>query len=192
LKTRSRQDLRNIQMISQSADTALNPRQTIRTILSRPLKIHLGLGSGDIDRRIRELLGVVELPTALADRYPGEISGGQKQRVAIARALAAEPELIICDEITSGLDQLVAESILKLLLKRQQDFGLSFLFISHNLGVVDAIADEVIVMFQGSVVDQGLKSKVLSPPHHKYTAELLASVPEMNPDWLGKALKARR
>ena len=191
LTMRSRADLRNIQMIYQTADTALNPRQTINTILTRPLKLHLGLNSADATRRIGDLLEMVELPSTFANRYPGELSGGQKQRVAIARALAAEPQLIICDEITSGLDQLVAENILKLLLRRLKELGLSYLFITHDLSAVDAIADDVVVMCQGRVVDQGLRSMVLAPPRHRYTAELLASVPGMNPDWLDNLLAAR-
>jgi peptide/nickel transport system ATP-binding protein len=191
LKMRSRADLRNIQMIYQTADTALNPRQTIGTILTRPLKLHLGLNSADATGGIGDLLEMVELPSTFASRYPGELSGGQKQRVAIARALAAEPQLIICDEITSGLDQLVAENILKLLLRRLKDLGLSYLFITHDLSAVDAIADDVVVMCQGRVVDQGLRSMVLAPPRHRYTAELLASVPGMNPDWLDNLLAAR-
>src|SRR4029078_4990681 len=122
---------------------------------------------------------------------PGELSGGQKQRVSIARALAAEPELIICDEVTSALDQIVQEGILRLLLRLQGKNGVSYLFITHDIATVKAIADEIVVMHQGRVVQQGLKTEFLSPPHPAYTELLLSSVPEMDPDWLTNLLGER-
>jgi peptide/nickel transport system ATP-binding protein len=135
---------------------------------------------------------MIELdPDEFIDRYPGELSGGQKQRICIARALAAEPELIICDEVTSALDQLVAEEILKLLQRLQDELGLAYMFITHDLATVRAVADEIVVMLQGEVVEQGLKADVLSPPHHEYTELLLSSVPEMDPDWLDNLLGER-
>jgi peptide/nickel transport system ATP-binding protein len=119
------------------------------------------------------------------------LSGGQKQRVGIARALAAEPKFIICDEVTSALDQLVAEGILRLLAKLQDELGLSYMFITHDLETVKSIADEVVVMKDGIVVEQGPKTEMFQPPHHPYTDLLLSSVPEMDPDWLTDLLKSR-
>ncbi len=184
-RNRSKEQLRAAQMIYQMADTAVNPRHRIRDIIGRPLSFYLGLSGAKKEARIRELLDMIELePNAFIDRYPGELSGGQKQRVCIARALAAEPEFIICDEVTSSLDQLVAEGILKLLDRLQQELNLAYMFITHDLATVNAIADEVIVMLQGRIVEQGSKDEIYSPPHHEYTEILLSSVPSMDPDWL--------
>ena len=184
LADRSVQQLQKIQMIYQMADTAMNPRQTIEEIIGRPLEFYLGLGKADRERRVLELLHMIELDETFLDRLPSELSGGQKQRVCIARALAAEPELIICDEVTSALDQIVQEGILQLLLKLQRDFGISYLFITHDIATVKAIADQIVVMFEGKVVEQGMKSDIFNPPHPEYTQLLLSSVPEMDPDWL--------
>jgi len=135
---------------------------------------------------------MIELePRQFIDRFPGELSGGQKQRVCIARALAAEPEFIICDEVTSALDQIVAEEILKLLDRLQRELNLAYMFITHDLATVKAIADEVVVMYQGEIVEQGEKDAMFTPPHHEYTDLLLSSVPEMNPDWLDQLLAER-
>ncbi len=192
LKNRNRDDLRKLQMIYQMPDTAINPRQRVRDIIGRPVEFYLGLKGKKRDERVRELLSMIEMePDVYIDRYPGELSGGQKQRICIARALAAEPQLIICDEVTSALDQLVAEEVLKLLLRLQDEFNLSYLFITHDLATVRAIADEIVVMLQGKVVEQGMKTDMLTPPHHEYTDLLLSSVPEMDPDWLEKLLEAR-
>ena len=192
LSQRSREQLRRMQMIYQMPDTALNPRQRIREIIGRPLEFYLGL-KGDVrEQRLRELLTTIELePGDFIDRYPGELSGGQKQRICIARALAAEPELILCDEVTSALDQLVAEEILKLLQRLQDELNVTYMFITHDLATVKAIADEIVVMLQGKIVVQGPKAEVLSPPHHEYTELLLSSVPEMDPDWLDGVLANR-
>jgi len=191
-RKRTKDQLRQVQMIYQMADTAVNPRHRIRDIIGRPLSFYLGLTGNKYEQRIRELLEMIELdPDVFIDRYPGELSGGQKQRVCIARALAAEPQLIICDEVTSALDQLVAEGILKLLDRLQQEFNLAFMFITHDLATVRAIADRVVVMLQGEIVEQGTKDTVFSPPHHEYTDLLLSSVPEMDPDWLDNMLKSR-
>ncbi len=193
LEGRDKEQLRRIQMIYQMPDTALNPRQRIREIIGRPLSFYFGLTGAEKENRIKELLTKIELdPDDFIDRFPGELSGGQKQRICIARALAAEPDLIICDEVTSALDQLVAEEILKLLQSLQDDVGVSYLFITHDLATVRAIADEIIVMLQGKVVEQGPKDEVLHPPHHEYTELLLSSVPEMDPDWLDGVLEKRR
>jgi peptide/nickel transport system ATP-binding protein len=191
LKDRDKDTLRRIQMIYQSADTALNPRQKVRDIIGRPLEFYLGLKGADRDRRVVELLESIELNESYIDRLPGEMSGGQKQRISIARALAAEPEIIICDEVTSALDQIVQEEILSLLMRLQKQTNVSYLFITHDIATVRAISDEIVVMHQGKVVQQGPKSKVLSPPFPAYTELLLSSVPEMDPDWLTGLLAKR-
>jgi peptide/nickel transport system ATP-binding protein len=192
LKDRDRDQLRRIQMIYQSADTALNPRQTVRDIIGRPLEFYLGLKGAANDARVVKLLESIDLDESYIDRYPSEMSGGQKQRISIARALAAEPDVIICDEVTSALDQIVQEEILQLLMKLQRDTNVTYLFITHDIATVRAIADEIVVMNKGKVVQQGLKSKVLNPPYPAYTELLLSSVPEMDPDWLTKLLEKRK
>ncbi len=189
---RSKDELRRLQMIYQMPDTALNPKQRVRDVIGRPLEFYLGLKGEEREERTRELLTMIELdPDDFIDRFPGELSGGQKQRVCIARALAAEPELIICDEVTSALDQLVAEEILKLLQRLQDELHVSYMYITHDLATVKAIADEIVVMLEGRVIEQGEKQDVLTPPHHEYTELLLSSVPEMDPDWLDGVLEKR-
>ena len=146
-RSRSSDQLQQIQMIYQMADTALNPRKKIGDIIGRPVEFYLGLTGQAKRRRVEELLAQIELePIEFIDRYPSEVSGGQKQRIGIARALAAEPKFIICDEITSALDQLVAEGILRLLTDLQDKMQLSFMLITHDLSTVRAIADEVVVL----------------------------------------------
>ena len=191
LKDRNKDQLQRIQMIYQSADTAMNPRQTIAEIIGRPLEFYHGLSGLQKQERVLELLKMIELDESFYDRLPSELSGGQKQRVCIARALAADPEIIICDEVTSALDQIVQEGILKLLLNLQKDYNITYLFITHDIAVVNAISDEIVVMYQGAVIEQGLKSEIMSPPHPEYTQLLLKSVPEMDPDWLTKLVKLR-
>jgi peptide/nickel transport system ATP-binding protein len=192
-RDRSRATLGRIQMISQMPDTALNPRQRVRDALGRPLRLHAGVRGRETERRVAALLEAIELdPVTYRDRYPGELSGGQKQRVAIARALAAGPSLLICDEVTSSLDQLVAEEMLKLLSRLQRDLGLTIVFITHDLATVRAIADEVVVMKEGRVVEAGPRARIFEPPHDPYTELLLSSVPEMDPDWLDRVLATRR
>ena len=191
LSKRNKDDLQRIQMIYQMPDVALNPRQRVSEVIGRPLQFYLELKGQALKSRIGELLEQIELPTEYMDRFPEQLSGGEKQRVCIARALAAEPDLIICDEVTSALDQLVAEDILKLLEQLQSDLAVSYLFITHDLATVKAIADHVVVMYQGMIVEKGPKADILSPPHAPYTELLLSSVPEMDPDWLD-ALMARR
>tara|TARA_B110000908_G_scaffold15573_1_gene17767 strand:+ start:137 stop:1753 length:1617 start_codon:yes stop_codon:yes gene_type:complete len=191
LKHRSKQQLQSIQMIYQMADTAMNPRHTVRDIIGRPLNFYLGLTGAAQDQRIMQLLQLIELDESFLDRYPDELSGGQKQRICIARALAAEPELIICDEVTSALDQIVQEGILKLLLRLQKELGITYIFITHDIATVRAIADQVVVMFQGKVVEQGGKEEIFTPPYPAYTKLLLSSVPEMDPDWLTQLQQQR-
>lgn len=191
-RKRSKDQLRQAQMIYQMADTALNPRSRIGDIIGRPVQFYSGLTGTAKRKRVEELLVQIEMePSLYIDRLPGELSGGQKQRIGIARALAAEPQFIICDEVTSALDQLVAEGILRLLAQLQDDLGLSYMFITHDLATVSAISDEVVVMKDGCVVEQGPKAEMFQPPHHPYTDLLLSSVPEMNPDWLTTLLKIR-
>lgn len=192
LAERSKEQLRRIQMIYQMADVAMNPRQTVRTIIGRPLEFYFGLRGAARDRRVQELLDAIEMGAGYADRYPAELSGGQKQRVCIARALAAEPRVIICDEVTSALDPLVADGILRLLLRLQAQQGVAYLFITHDLATVRAIADQIAVMHRGRVVRQGPRDRVLAPPFDAYTELLLASVPEMRPGWLEGVLASRR
>ncbi len=191
-RKRSKDQLRHAQMIYQMADTAVNPKQRIRQIIGRPLSFYLGLSGRELEDKIKDLLSMIELePDQFIDRFPGELSGGQKQRICIARALAAEPEFIICDEVTSALDQIVAEGILKLLDRLQRELRLSYMFITHDLATVRAIADEVIVMLQGKIVEHGPKEEMFTPPHHEYTDLLLSSVPEMDPNWLDDLMQRR-
>ncbi len=192
LKSREHESLRRLQMIYQMPDVALNPRQKVRKILGRPLSFYFDMTGKEREDRIIELLEMTELPEEFLDRYPPELSGGEKQRICIARALAANPDLIICDEVTSALDQLVAEEILKLLQNLQNELGVSYLFITHDLATVKAISDEIVVMLEGRIVEQGEKREILTPPHHEYTELLLSSVPEMDPDWLDNLLEERQ
>jgi len=192
LKEKSKDNLRSIQMIYQMADVAMNPRHRIREIIGRPVEFYLGKSGKEAEARVLELLRQIELPEHYIDRYPAQLSGGEKQRICIARALAAEPELIICDEVTSALDQLVAEGILDLLQNLQNELHVSYLFITHDLATVKAIADEIVVMYQGGIVEQGPKQEILDPPWEKYTELLLSSVPEMDPDWLDDLVERRK
>ncbi len=191
-QNRSKDQLRQVQMIYQMADTALNPKLRIRDIIGRPVQFYRGLRGNELRQRVVELLEQIELePGLYIDRLPSELSGGQKQRIGIARALAADAQFIICDEVTSALDQLVAEGILKLLDRLQNELDLAYMFITHDLATVRAIADEVVVMKDGNVVEAGPKTDMFTPPHHDYTDLLLSSVPEMDPDWLDRLLEER-
>ncbi|WP_300513822.1 ABC transporter ATP-binding protein [Aliiroseovarius sp.] len=192
MASRSREDLRELQMIYQMADVAMNPRQTVGTIIGRPLEFYFGLKGAEKRKRIIELLDEIEMGVEFIDRYPAELSGGQKQRVCIARALAAKPKLIICDEVTSALDPLVAEEILNLLLNLQEIEDVAYLFITHDLATVKAIADSIAVMYQGNLVRYGTKTEVLSPPFDDYTDLLLSSVPEMRLGWLEEVIANRK
>jgi peptide/nickel transport system ATP-binding protein len=192
LTERPRELRRRIQLIYQSADNALNPRQTVEEIVSRPLELYFGLKGEAREARATELMQMIELDETFLDRLPGELSGGQKQRIGIARALAARPELVICDEITSALDQIVQEEILRLLMRLQKELQMSYLFITHDIATVRATTDEIVVMHGGRVIEQGPKSRVLSPPHQPYTETLLSSVPAMDPEWLTRLLAERR
>ncbi|MGB5987561.1 MAG: ABC transporter ATP-binding protein [Desulfobacterales bacterium] len=191
-KARAKDQLRKMQMIYQMPDTALNPKHRVSKIIGRPLQFYFGMNKSACEHKVLELLHKIELSDKYYDRYPSELSGGEKQRICIARALAANPELIICDEVTSALDQLVAEGILKLLQNLQNELKVSYLFITHDLATVKAIADEIVVMLKGRIVEQGVKQEILTPPHHEYTDLLLSSVPEMDPDWLKNLMQKRQ
>ncbi len=192
LKGRTREDLRELQMIYQMADVAMNPRQTVGTIIGRPLEFYFNMRGSEKRKRIVELLDEIELGEKFIDRYPAELSGGQKQRVCIARSLAAKPKMIICDEVTSALDPLVADGILKLLLDLQKIEDVAYLFITHDLATVRAISDSIAVMYQGRVARYGSKSHVLTPPFDDYTDLLLSSVPEMHLGWLEEVVAHRK
>ena len=192
LSGRSKEQRRAIQMIYQSPDVSLNPRQTVREILGRPLAFYFGVTATDMEKKTLALLDQIEMSRRLANRYSAELSGGQKQRICIARALAARPQVILCDEPTSALDPLVADDILKLLLNLQRETGVAYVFITHDIATVRAIAGSVCVIFKGRVVRFGAKEKALSPPFDDYTDMLLRSVPEPQPGWLEQAIEGRR
>ena len=191
LKNRSRDQLHKVQFVFQMADTALNPRQRIDNILGRPLQFYFGMKGQEKRKRIGELLHLVELPQEFANRYPEELSGGQKQRVNLARALAAAPEVLLCDEIISGLDSIVGANVIELLKRLRKQTGMSFVFISHDLSTIASFADEIVVLYAGRVVEQGPTDRVLSPPYHPYTRLLISSVPELRIGWLEDTMKTQ-
>jgi len=192
LSNRTRDQLRRIQMIYQMPDVALNPQQTLLDVIGRPVSFYFKRSRKEVRERVLELLRHMDLPEHFIDRKTSELSGGQKQRVSIARALAAEPDLIICDEVTSALDQLVGEEILRLLKRLQDELGVAYMFITHDLGAVKRVANKVVVMLRGQMVASGGTASVFAPPYHPYTELLLSSVPEMRPDWLDEVLARRR
>ena len=185
---RARDELRRVQFVFQMADTALNPRQRIDELLGRPVEFYLGLKGEAKRKRVLELLEMVELPYEFAGRYPEELSGGQKQRVNLARALAADPEVLLCDEVTSALDTIVGANVIELLKNLKERTGVSFVFISHDLSTVASFADEIVVLYAGRVVEKGPVDEVLSPPFHPYTRLLISSVPELRVGWMEEML----
>ncbi|MDX8520273.1 ABC transporter ATP-binding protein [Mesorhizobium dulcispinae] len=182
-RKRSQDQLREMQIVFQYADTALNPAKPVEDIISRPLAFYHRLDRQARSKRVDELLDMVRLPRALRYRHPSELSGGQKQRVNFARALAADPKLIICDEITSALDTVVASAVIELLKELQRELGLSYIFISHDLSVVEAICDKIMVMYNGERVEQITPDNVKAPTH-PYSKLLFSSVPKLDPTWL--------
>ncbi|MBY5360898.1 ABC transporter ATP-binding protein [Rhizobium leguminosarum] len=182
-RSRSRDELREMQIVFQYADTALNPAKSVEDILDRPLVFYHGMDRKARNARIDQLLDMVRLPRNLRHRRPGELSGGQKQRVNFARALAADPKLILCDEITSALDTVVAAAVIDLLKELQRELGLSYIFISHDLSVVEAICDEIVVMYGGRKVEE-ITSSTVKAPQHPYSQLLFSSVPTLDPAWL--------
>jgi peptide/nickel transport system ATP-binding protein len=191
LAQRDKEDLRRIQIVFQMADTALNPSQTIARILARPLEFYKGMRGEPLRRRIDELLDLVKLPRSVAGRLPGGLSGGQKQRVNLARALAAEPDLILCDEVTSALDTVVGAAVLDLIAELRRELGVSYLFISHDLHTVRAVCDEIVVMQHGRKLAQVARADYERGPHHPYYELLARSVPELRCGWLDE-IDARR
>jgi peptide/nickel transport system ATP-binding protein len=191
LNRRSREELRRVQIVFQSADTALNPSHTVERILARPLQFYKGLKGERLRRRIDELLDLVKLPRTLADRLPGGLSGGQKQRVSLARALAAEPDLILCDEVTSALDTVVGAAVLDLIAELRRELGVSYLFISHDLHTVRAVCDEIVVMRDGRKLAQVARADYDRGPHHPYYEQLARAVPELRRGWLDGLDKQR-
>jgi peptide/nickel transport system ATP-binding protein len=190
-KSRSLDQLRKVQFVYQMADTALNPRQKIGDILGRPLEFYHGLRGKKKREKVAEILENVDLQASFAQRYPSELSGGQKQRVNLARALAAEPEVMLCDEVTSALDSIVGANVIDLLKRLRRDTGVSFVFISHDLSTVASFADEIVVLYAGRVAEKGPTDQVLSPPYHPYTRLLISSVPEMRVGWLEESMQTR-
>ena len=184
LKRRSKEQLRKAQIVFQLADTALNPAHSIEQILGRPLAFYHGLKGAKREARVKELLDMVRLPANLRHRLPSELSGGQKQRINLARALAAEPELILCDEITSALDTVVAAAILDLLKELQRELSLSYMFISHDLSTVEAICDDVLVMLKGEVVEALPAARMSAEAQHPYSRLLISSIPKLDTGWL--------
>ena len=177
---RSRDERRRIQIVFQNPSDALNPRHTVRSILGRPLTTLRDMRGADRDREVDRLLDCVRLPAATAARYSRELSGGERQRVGIARALAAQPELMICDEITSALDVSVQAAVLALLDDLRRSLGLGLLLITHDLGVVAAVADRVLVLERGLVCEQSSTLDLLRSPVHPYTRKLLDSAPSLS------------
>lgn len=183
-RTRSKEDLRRLQIVFQLADTALNPAQSVGDIIGRPLTFYHGSKGAARDARVAQLLDMVRLPVALRHRLPGELSGGQKQRVNLARALAADPEVILCDEITSALDTVVAAAVIELLKELQRELDLSYVFISHDLSTVEAICDDVMVMHHGRVVETLPAHDLHAQARDPYSKLLFASVPKLDTGWL--------
>jgi peptide/nickel transport system ATP-binding protein len=192
IQDRSMAERQRIQIVLQSADTALNQRHTVGRILGRVLKFFKRMPRAARARRIAELLEMVQLPASYAARRPRQMSGGEKQRVNLARALAAEPDVLICDEITSALDTVVAAAIVELIESLRDRLGLAIIVISHDIATVASLADYVIVLHQGRVVEHGPTAALLAAPTDPYPRLLIASVPELRTGWLEQTLAARR
>ncbi len=178
-KGRSRDQRRRIQIVFQNPYDSLNPRHRVGDAIARPARILRDLSRADAAAEVVRLLERVRLPARLAQRFPGELSGGERQRVAIARALAANPDLLVCDEITSALDVSVQAAVLELLTELRTDLRLSLLFITHDLGVVATIADRVLVLDGGVVCEKGSVDDVIERPQNEYTRRLVASAPRL-------------
>lgn len=184
LSGRTREELRRIQIVFQNADVALNPAHSVGDILGRVLRFYHGMRGVAAQRRVAELLDLTRLPATVADRRCDALSGGQKQRVNLARALAANPDVILCDEVTSALDTVVRGAILDLLADLRRDLGVAYLFISHDIATVKALCDDIVVLYKGSRVESGAASSYDAAPFHPYTDLLIASVPELRTGWL--------
>ena len=184
MEQRSREELKRIQIVFQHADTALNPAHTVAHILGRPLQLYFGLRGAAREARIAQLLDLVRLDRQIARRRPAELSGGQKQRVNFARALAAEPDIILCDEVTSALDAVVGAAILDLMAELRRELGLAYVLISHDVKAVRHTCDHVVVLYAGQVVEAGAIDRLAEPSSHPYTRLLVSCVPEMRSGWL--------
>ncbi|MCI4592417.1 ABC transporter ATP-binding protein [Sphingobium sp. BYY-5] len=184
LAGRSREQFRRVQLVFQNADTALNPAHSVGQILERPLAFYHGLKGNAAHMRVLELLDLIRLPASLIDRNIGGLSGGQKQRVNLARALAADPQLILCDEVTSALDTVVGAAILDLMAELRRELGIATMFISHDISTVRAICDDILVLYAGTMVEMGPRAAFQAAPFHPYTDLLIGSVPEMRAGWL--------
>ncbi len=191
LHDRKLSELQKVQFVYQMADTALNSKQHINTIIGRPLEFYHGITGKENRNKVREILEMVELPPEFADRFPSELSGGQKQRVNLARSLASNPDVMLCDEVTSALDSIVGSNVIKLLRGLRDKTGVSFVFISHDLSTVASFADRIVVLYAGRVVEQGPTDEVLTPPFHPYTRLLISSVPELRIGWLEDTMQKR-
>ena len=173
---------RNMQIVFQDPAGSLNPRMRIASIVGEPLVIHgMVSGKAELRERVESLLERCGMPRAAADRYPHEFSGGQRQRIGIARALALEPKFIVCDEPTSALDVSIQAQIINLLSDLQSEFGLSYLFISHDMAVIQHVCKRIAVMYKGKIVEEGTREEIIGNPQHKYTQSLLSAVPEPDP-----------
>ena len=170
-----RQNYRHIQMVFQDPATAFNPKMKVKDLICEPLRSFGIISKGEVEERAKELLRQVDLPVEFVNRHPHSMSGGQRQRVAIARALALEPEVIVCDEATSALDVSVQDSIIKLLVKLQQEKGITYIFICHDLALVSLFSHKVVVMQKGTVMEQ-LDGDKLAESTHPYTRDLLNAV----------------
>ncbi|MBS0517853.1 MAG: ATP-binding cassette domain-containing protein [Proteobacteria bacterium] len=168
---------RLVQMVFQDPYASLNPRQTVRRTLADPLRLQ-GVGRAEVDERVMDMLAKVGLRPEHADRYPHEFSGGQRQRIGIARALILKPKLVICDEPVSALDVSIRAQIINLLLELKDEMGLSYIMISHDLGVVEHVSDRVAVMYLGRIVEQGGWQEIFEDPRHPYTRALIAAIPD--------------
>ena len=173
---------RNMQIVFQDPAGSLNPRMRIASIVGEPLVIHgMVTDKAELRERVENLLERCGMPRAAADRYPHEFSGGQRQRIGIARALALEPKFIVCDEPTSALDVSIQAQIINLLSDLQSEFGLSYLFISHDMAVIQHVCKRIAVMYKGKIVEEGTREEIIGNPQHKYTQSLLSAVPEPDP-----------
>lgn len=186
LAARSRDQLRRVQLVFQSADTALNPSHSVSEILSRPLAFYHGISGAQARARVAELLDLTQLPATVAERRSSELSGGQKQRVNLARALAANPEVLICDEVTSALDTVVAARVLDLIDSLRRELGIATIFISHDISAARAFCDDLLVLYSGSLVELSSRNRFAEGVHQPYTRLLLDSVPDMDPTWLAR------
>jgi peptide/nickel transport system ATP-binding protein len=187
VQRRTPEQLRRIQIVFQNADTALNPAHTVGRLLARPVLLYEGLRGAALETRVRELLELIRLPASYATRRCAELSGGQKQRINLARALAARPDVVLCDEVTSALDTVVAAAMLAFLADLRRELGLSMIFISHDISAVQEVCDEVAVFYAGEIVERAPAADLAMGARHPYTELLIASTPQLRKGWLEAA-----